>query len=386
MRTLPITRFAAVLAVFSFGGGASDARQGRAPREASAVPDGLAASDWSSIRAANEAHRLAAFAVEGGYEVRNPGQQWRTRFDGRGFVTTPDAGGWSWGLELLGYGRADERRGASAPNCIDAQGQRVEYRWDEYVTEWFVNDRRGLEHGYTVYRRPEGAGPLQLMLSVRGSLQASIRDGRGIAFVNDDGTAVVNYGGLKVSDANGAELPAWFEAGGETRRSNMHDPRVIAIVVDDRNAAYPLTIDPIAQQAYLKASNTGISDYFGWSVAVSGDTVVVGADQESSSATGVNGNQADDSASASGAAYVFVRNGTVWSQQAYLKASNTEASDQFGFSLAISGDTVVVGAPNEASSATGVNGNQANNSASFSGAAYVFVRSGSVWSQQAYLK
>src|SRR5262249_28541838 len=69
---------------------------------------------------------------------------------------------------------------------------------------------------------------------------------------------------------------------------------------------------------------------------------------------------------------VFVRSGTVWSQQAYLKASNTNAGDQFGQNVTLSGDTVGVGAPNEASAATGVNGNQADNSAAFAGAAYVF--------------
>ena len=66
-------------------------------------------------------------------------------------------------------------------------------------------------------------------------------------------------------------------------------------------------------------------DCFGWSVAVSGDTVVVGAYGEDSSATGVNGYSGDNGASDSGAAYVFVRSGTTWTQQAYLKASNTGA-------------------------------------------------------------
>ena len=78
-----------------------------------------------------------------------------------------------------------------------------------------------------------------------------------------------------------------------------------------------------SQQAYLKASNTGAGDYFGWSVAISGDTVVVGAPYEASSATGVNGNQSDNAALTAGAAYVFVRSGGTWTQQAYLKASNT---------------------------------------------------------------
>jgi len=125
---------------------------------------------------------------------------------------------------------------------------------------------------------------------------------------------------------------------------------------------------------------------FGWSVAVSGDTLVVGSPFESSSAIGVNGNQTDNSTSASGAVYAFVRNGTTWSQQAYLKASNTETNDMFGYDVAVSGDTLVAGAPSEDSNATGVNGNQADNSTENSGAAYVFVRNGTTWSQQAYLK
>jgi hypothetical protein len=140
------------------------------------------------------------------------------------------------------------------------------------------------------------------------------------------------------------------------------------------------------QQAYLKASNTGANDVFGRSIAISGDTIVVGANNEDSNATGVNGDQSNNSALASGAAYVFVRNGTTWSQQAYLKASNTGANDFFGSRVAISGDTIVVAADSEASNATGVNGNQSDNSAIRSGAVYVFVRTGTTWSQQAYLK
>src|ERR1043166_3012862 len=110
------------------------------------------------------------------------------------------------------------------------------------------------------------------------------------------------------------------------------------------------------------------------------------ATRGASTATGVNGDQSDNSAEEAGAAYIFVRKGTNWSQQAYLKASNTDANDSFGVSVAVTGDTVVVGAPGEASNAAGVNGNQSDNSAMRSGAAYVFVRSGTNWSQQAYLK
>lgn len=141
-----------------------------------------------------------------------------------------------------------------------------------------------------------------------------------------------------------------------------------------------------SQQAYLKASNAEGFDQFGWIVALDGNTLAVGANLESSNATGVNGNQADNNAVRSGAAYVFVRSGTSWSQQAYIKASNTEAHDNFAVALGLSGDRLVVGAVNEDSAATGINGDQSNNDAASAGAAYVFARSGTTWSQQAYLK
>ena len=140
------------------------------------------------------------------------------------------------------------------------------------------------------------------------------------------------------------------------------------------------------QQAYIKASNTDASDAFGSDVDIFGDTIVVAAPGEDSNATGVNGNQADNSLADSGAVYVFTRNGSTWSQQAYIKASNTGVDDEFGYSVAISGDTLAIGATYESSNATGVNGDQNNDLALDSGAAYIFTRNGTTWSQQAYLK
>jgi len=158
---------------------------------------------------------------------------------------------------------------------------------------------------------------------------------------------------------------------------------------DDHSASVDLSGPSLSaalvQQAYLKASNTEASDSFGQAVALDGDTLVIGANTEDSAATGVGGAQGNG-ATNSGAVYVFTRSGGVWSQQAYLKASNTEANDLFGSSVAISGDTLVVGAYVEDSAATGIGGNQADNTASGSGAVYVFTRSGGIWSQQAYLK
>jgi hypothetical protein len=143
----------------------------------------------------------------------------------------------------------------------------------------------------------------------------------------------------------------------------------------------------VVQEAYIKASNAERPDLFGTQVAVSGNTLAVGAWHESSCATGINGDQSNNGCEFSGAVYVFVRNVQgVWTQQAYLKASNTVFEQKFGIALALSGDTLAVGAPDDRSCATGVNGNQQSTGCNSSGAVFVFTRAEEVWSQQAYVK
>ncbi len=347
------------------------------------TPEGLSKSDWSSIRSAYDAGRHAFQPVDGGWQAHNPGQQWTTSFDRRGFVAEPEGGGWLWGLELKSYGFDAEQIAIGGTPEVKAEGQRFSYQWDGSMQEWFVNDKRGLEHGFTIGKRParifspnSQSSTLDLLLSTRGTLRPIIiADAQGVHFQDASGATVLNYTGLKVWDADGNILRSRFEAAGETD---------LRLRVEESDARYPLTIDPIAQQAFLKASNTGADDQFGYSVAVSGDTVVVGALYEDSGSTGVNSTP-DESAPNAGAAFVFVRTGPTWTQQAYLKASNPGMSDWFGFSVAVSGDTVVVGAIEEDSSVNGVNGTP-NEIFQASGAAYVFVRSTGAWSQQAFLK
>lgn len=157
------------------------------------------------------------------------------------------------------------------------------------------------------------------------------------------------------------------------------------------------------QQAYIKGSNPGQSYRFGHHISLSqdGNTMAVSSHFEASDAKGVfngdGGNQNDKSIPQAGAVYVFTRTGTAWTQQAYIKASNTgekgtldkpDEGDQFGFSIALSadGNTLVAGAISEDSKATGINGDETDNSQQSSGAAYVFVRNGTAWTQQAYVK
>jgi hypothetical protein len=145
-----------------------------------------------------------------------------------------------------------------------------------------------------------------------------------------------------------------------------------------------------AQQAYVKASNSLTKNFFGTSVALSsdGNTMAVGAVREGSKATGIDGDQTDTSASNAGAVYVFVRSGTTWTQQAYVKASNTRSTADFGCALALSsdGNTLAVGSYGESSASTGVNQSQADGMLNGAGAAYVFTRTGATWAQEAYIK
>lgn len=149
------------------------------------------ATEMRGIRAAYEQHRHTAVRDADGWKARNPRQQFVTRFDGRGFTVQPDTGAWRWGLELRAYGFSGAMREAARNASVSVRHERVGYDWGSGIEEWFVNDRRGLEHGFTLRERPEqGAGPLRLRMAVRGELEA-----REMAAGIDFGP--VQYAGLK---------------------------------------------------------------------------------------------------------------------------------------------------------------------------------------------
>jgi hypothetical protein len=131
-----------------------------------------------------------------------------------------------------------------------------------------------------------------------------------------------------------------------------------------------------AQQAYIKAGNTGEEDLFGHTVALSadGNILAAGAYLEDSAAVGINRDDSDNDRIDAGAVYVFVREEGIWRQQAYTKANNTDEGDQFGYSVSLSGDggTLAVGAPFESGGTTGINQDAANNDMENSGAVYLY--------------
>jgi len=246
----------------------------------------------------------------------------------------------SFGMHLAGLGRNDEIILLDT-GTIGADGRRLKIARPG-STEWYINKDEGIEQGMTIITRPEGTGKLVVLYDLSGTL-VPVPDGQTLV-LSDQSGPVLRYSGLKAVDATGRELPAVL---------NFSRTR-LSWEIDDRDAMYPLTIDPtITEDKILSAWDKAAQDYFGWSVAVSGDTVVVGA-------WGANSGGTDR-----GQAYVFSRNqgGTnTWGLVMTLIASDQTDFDWFGYSVAVSGDTVVVGAP------------YASSGGAYGGQAYVFSR------------
>jgi hypothetical protein len=247
------------------------------------------------------------------------------------------------------------RRVESRESGVESQiAQRSDSRLqtpDSGLLEWYENRAEGIEQGFRIdaapgYRR-EGER-LRLRLAVEGELRARGADeGQAVDLVTRAGERALRYDHLKVWDAEGKDLPASMRVEGKS----------VWLEVEDQGAVYPVTIDPtFSQQAKLTASDGAALDQFGQSVAISGETAIVGAAGDD---VGANSFQ--------GSAYVFVRVGATWSEQQKLTASDGAGGDLFGISVAMSGETAIVGA------------HLANN---VQGSAYVFVRAGTVWSEQ----
>jgi Tol biopolymer transport system component len=289
-----------------------------------------------------------ASSIDGGFRMENARHGLRARFIAAGAEVSSDTGRLTLSLSAYGYGEALHPVAAAEPQ---AEGNRIVYRRGP-ISEWYVNGPLGLEQGFTLESSPAGkrGDPLTLALAVDGTLTPRMDAvGDGVVFAPSS----LRYRGLFAIDVAGRELPAWLEV----------DGRTLVLRVDDDGAHYPLTIDPFVQQAQLTASDGANDDQFGFSVAMSGDTALVGAFRDM---VGANVHQ--------GSVYVFTRAGGVWSEQAKLTASDGRANDSFGYSVALSGDTALVGAYADN---VGANPSQ--------GSAYVFTRAGGVWSQQAKL-
>ncbi|HVV89139.1 MAG TPA: hypothetical protein VHB53_01475 [Solirubrobacterales bacterium] len=258
------------------------------------------------------------FAVAG-LRAANPDQGLGLRFDR--FGATVFAAGTPVGLGLAAYGRGGTMRTVGAGSPRAARNAVVFRRAG--LTETYANGPLGLEQSFELAARPVGHGPLTFLTRV--SPGASPRADHGSILLGF-GAGELRYDDLVVTDADGRRLPA---------NLSIHDG-AIAVTVDDAGAAYPLHVDPLVQKAALLKpgeQDTG----FGFSVAMEGSTIAVGdpyLDEYH------------------GAVYVFEEPAGGWADSdtpaASLVGDQTGVGvdgENFGASVALSGTTLVVGAP-----------------------------------------
>ncbi len=242
-------------------------------------------------------------------------------------------------LQLAAFGRGESLQRLHAVTPI-IEGNHVQYAHGT-LTEWWKVLPVGFEQGFSLTQRLSGQGMLTLALTASHNAVA-----RGQELI----WGQLRYGSLVVIDANHKVVPATLKT----------EHGQILISVNDTQAIYPLTVDPLVWiEQKLTASDGAANDQFGTVVAISGSTAVVGVPFAT---VGGNANQ--------GAVYVFTGSGGSWSQTQKLTASDGTASNEFGTVVAISGSTAVVGVP---FATVGGNANQ--------GAVYVFTGSGGSWSQ-----
>lgn len=278
----------------------------------------------------------------GALVMPNPVQGYRAHLTADGVrIEQPGLADGAVPLTLVSYGCADRQQAVARqrPAVRGGAGQpsRAEYARGG-VTEWYENGALGLEQGFTLASPPcAGAGPLRFTVAVSGARDLrQAGEGAAARIEMTAGARRLIYSDLSARDAAGRPLPVRMTLAGER----------IALAVDARGAAYPLTVDPLVwvQQAKLTAPDAASGDRLGSAVALSGDTAAVRA---------------------AGAVYIFVRSGTSWSQQ--QKLTPPFLSDG---GLALSGDTVVIGD---------------RDYNRLTGGAHVFVRAGTSWTWQATL-
>jgi hypothetical protein len=286
---------------------------------------------------------------KGEFHAGNPEHALTMDFTSKGVDVRSGTARWRIALSGYGYGDAVLSPGSAAPH---SDANRVEYRRGP-LTEWYLNGPSGIEQGFTLAEPPQEANgqPLTIGFALSGDFLATLDPGATALQLTRPGGPSLRYTGLTAYDDTGRELRAWLELQGN---------RELLLRVDDTGARYPLMIDPWVQQAKLTASDGAPADKFGRAIAISGDTVVVGA---YNAQIGANAGQ--------GAAYVFVKPSAGWATTstfaAKLTASDGVANTAYADHVAIDGDTVVVGA----NTTIGANPSQ--------GAAYVYVKPATGW-------
>ncbi|HEY2510677.1 MAG TPA: FG-GAP repeat protein, partial [Polyangiaceae bacterium] len=236
-------------------------RQAMAAQQSAGGPAyAFATTPSGSASARLGAHHLSVDLAAGGVNIT-------------GEAASASAKPWQLGLRWAAIGRAANVAAVPAPpHEAEIAGSRATYRREDGSEEWYVSGPIGLEQGFVLPAPPAGSrsDALAIEIAVDGGLTPSLAaSGDRVDLADATGATVARYGWLSASDADGAPVRAWLEVSGSR----------IRLRVDDANAHYPLTIDPVVWtlQQEVTATDAAASDNFGFSVATSGSLALVGA-------------------------------------------------------------------------------------------------------------
>lgn len=303
-------------------------------------PAGADTSWWKAVTADLSRREYSASPTPAGFQAPNRAHNLRTTFGERGIDVVPrtdDAGAptWRFSWQTFALGRPDRMQGA-APATPQANGARVTYQHDGW-SEWYENAAKGLEQGFTIDRRPEGEGLLRIVGSLAGGLEPRARADGAIDFIDAHGACALRYGELHVWDAHGKDL----------RSQLVLEDRAVVIVIDDSEADYPLTIDPLLTSPSWTAESNLASSLMGFSVSTAGDVNGDGFSDVIVGAWGYANGQTNE-----GRAYVYHGSASGLSVTANWSAEGDQATALFGYAVSTAGDVnddgfddVIVGAP-----------------------------------------
>jgi len=289
------------------------------------------------------------------YQAPNRAQNLRTYFRPQGIVVIPrteETPSWKLELSLVGYGRGETKEVLKTP-VINVDRAKIVYNRGG-IKEWYQNRPEGLEQGFTIDHPLGGEGPLWIAINLaEGWTARSTHNGSYIELLDNAGIVRMHYGRLSAKDAKGHDVKAFLSAKGSS----------LGIKVEDRNAVYPLLIDPLLSTPYrgleLDQANAG----FGWSVSTAGD---VNGDRYSDVIVGAlwyDNGEFDE-----GAAFVYHGSSQGLSPTAEWSADSDQRYANFGQSVSTAGDVNGDGYSDVIIGASVFDGAQKNDS----GAAFVY--------------
>lgn len=259
-------------------------------------------------------------------------------------------------LEIPGGGFRGSLRysGAGDETFAEANGTRLLLNHPDGVVEWFENSEEGIEQGFELPERLSASGVRMVRVELGGLSAAFAPNGDDLVWEAPEGTPLFSYSGLTVEDARGVELAARM----------IPDGNAFHIMIDDKDAVYPVSVDPLITTLRAKVnppaeSGDGVTrDSFGAAVATDGERLVIGARR------------------GDGSVYVFVKDGANWALETKIlppDGPQNLGGKDFGSAVAIKGDQIFIGSSNFVGPLTGPNASM------ITGAVHVYTKTGADW-------